>query len=126
MGNLYKTVPKFDEFCRCCCLPLLPQLACTILATLERPSSPALYDILLYFSGGKERKRPELTSPQTFSYERHFGTVGLGQIVNIIDDKNRGSAIGRAASETSASNGGGSGVIRERDGSDVQVSEHTG
>ena len=30
-------------------------------------------------AGGKERKRPELTSPQTFSYERHFGTVGLGQ-----------------------------------------------
>ena len=46
------------------------------------------------------------------------------QIVNIIDDKNR-AAIG-AASETSVAGGGandGSGVIRGRDGSDVQVSE---
>ena len=34
----------------------------------------------IYFTGDKERKRPELTSPQTFSYERHFGTVGLGQV----------------------------------------------
>ena len=31
-------------------------------------------------TGGKEGRRPELTSPQTFSYERHFGTVGLGQV----------------------------------------------
>merc|ERR1719188_1462849 len=58
-------------------------------------------------AGGKESKRPELTSPQTFSYERHFGTVGLGQIVNIIDDKNR-AAIG-AASETSMVSGEGNG-----------------
>ena len=50
--------------------------------------------------------------------------MNLLQIVNIIDDKNR-AAIG-AASETSVAGGGandGSGVIRGRDGSDVQVSE---
>ena len=33
--NLYKAVPRFGEFCSCCCLPLLPQLACSILATWE-------------------------------------------------------------------------------------------
>ena len=38
-----------------------------------------VYLICIYL-GGKEKKRPELTSPQTFSYERHFGTVGLGQV----------------------------------------------
>ena len=32
-GNLYKAVPRFGEFCSCCFLPLLPQLACGILAT---------------------------------------------------------------------------------------------
>ena len=50
--------------------------------------------------------------------------MSLLQIVNIIDDKNR-AAIG-AASETSVAGGGandGSGVIRGRDGSDVQVSK---
>ena len=30
-GNLYKAVPRFGEFCSCYCLPLLPQLACSIL-----------------------------------------------------------------------------------------------
>ena len=36
-------VPRFGEFCFCCCLPLMPQLACSILATWERPYNRALY-----------------------------------------------------------------------------------
>ena len=42
-GNLYKAVPRFGEFCSCCCLPLLPQLAGSILATWERPYRDSLY-----------------------------------------------------------------------------------
>ena len=45
----------------------------------------------------------------------------LSQIVNIIDDKNR-AAIGAASETSMAGGGGGSGVIRERDGNDVQAS----
>ena len=42
-GNLYKAiVPRFGEFCLCCCLPPLPQLACSILATWEQPSRDSL------------------------------------------------------------------------------------
>ena len=29
-GNLCKAVPRFGEFCSCCCLPLVPQLACNL------------------------------------------------------------------------------------------------
>ena len=32
----------FGEFCSCCCLPLLPQHPCSILATWELPSRGAL------------------------------------------------------------------------------------
>ena len=42
-GLQYKAVPGFGEFCSSYCLPLLPQLACSILATWERPYSGALY-----------------------------------------------------------------------------------
>ena len=42
-GNLYKAVPRFGEFWSCCCLPLLHQLACNILATWERPYTASLY-----------------------------------------------------------------------------------
>ena len=42
-GLHYKAVPRFGEFCSCCCLPLLPQLACSILATWEWPYGAALY-----------------------------------------------------------------------------------
>ena len=42
-GNLFKAVPRFGELCSCCCLPLLPQLACNILATWERPYRDSLY-----------------------------------------------------------------------------------
>ena len=48
----------------------------------------------------------------------------LSQIVNIIDDKNR-AAIGAASETSMAGGGGGSGVIRERDGNDVQVSDQS-
>ena len=41
----FKAVPRFSEFCYCCCVPLLPQLACSILATWERPYSEALYTV---------------------------------------------------------------------------------
>ena len=37
-----KFVPRFGEFRSCCCLPVLPQLSCSILATLEWPYSEAL------------------------------------------------------------------------------------
>ena len=33
----------FGEFCSCCCLPLLTQLACSILATTYKPFSESLY-----------------------------------------------------------------------------------
>ena len=36
-GLDYKSVPRFGEPCSCCCLPLLSQLPCRILATWERP-----------------------------------------------------------------------------------------
>ena len=29
--------PRFCEFCYCCCLPLLPELACSILETWQKP-----------------------------------------------------------------------------------------
>ena len=42
-GYLSKAVKRFGEFCSCCCIPLLPQLACSILATWERPYGDSLY-----------------------------------------------------------------------------------
>ena len=45
-GLDYEAIPRFSEFFSCCCLPLLPQLDCSILTTWEQPYSPALYDIL--------------------------------------------------------------------------------
>ena len=39
----YEAIPRFGEFCSCCCLPLMPQLACSILATWQRPLRGALY-----------------------------------------------------------------------------------
>ena len=33
----------FGEFCSCCCLPLLSQLACSILPTTYQPLFPALF-----------------------------------------------------------------------------------
>ena len=42
-GNLYNALPRFGEFCSCCCLPLLPQLAFSLLATWERPYRDSLY-----------------------------------------------------------------------------------
>ena len=36
-------IPRFGEYCTCSCLPLLPQLICSILATWEWPYSEALY-----------------------------------------------------------------------------------
>ena len=37
-----KVVPRLREFCSCSCLPLLPGLACRILATWETPFCRAL------------------------------------------------------------------------------------
>ena len=34
-GVVKKLIPRFGEFCYCCCSPLLPQRACNILATCE-------------------------------------------------------------------------------------------
>ena len=42
-GLAYKAVPRFGEFRSCCCLALLPQLACHILAIQELPYSEALF-----------------------------------------------------------------------------------
>ena len=39
----YMALPRFGEFCSCCCLPLLSQLVCSILATWERPHSQGLH-----------------------------------------------------------------------------------
>ena len=44
-GNLYKDVPRFGEFCSCCYLTPQLQLACSILATWERPYRDFLYTI---------------------------------------------------------------------------------
>ena len=41
-GNLYKAVPRFGEFCSWCCLPLLTQVDCSILATWEWPYRDSL------------------------------------------------------------------------------------
>ncbi len=81
--------------------------------------------------GGSEKAA--FTAPQVFSYERHLGSVGLGQIVNIIDDKSHGGmgsgAVGAAGNNgrgsSSRKRGGGSGgILKDRAGSDgngVQV-----
>ena len=42
-GLQYKLGPRFGVFCSCCCLPLLPELAGSILATWERPYRDSLY-----------------------------------------------------------------------------------
>ena len=34
-GVAKRVLPRFGEFCSCCCLPLLPQLAYSLLATWE-------------------------------------------------------------------------------------------
>ena len=44
---LYKVGPRFGEICSFCCLPLLPQLACSILATWGPPYRGALYKVLV-------------------------------------------------------------------------------
>ena len=36
-------VPRVGEFCFCCCVPLPPQLACSILETWEQPYGDSLY-----------------------------------------------------------------------------------
>ena len=40
-----KVVPRLREFCSFSCLPLLPGLACRILATWETPFCRALYTV---------------------------------------------------------------------------------
>ena len=42
-GLDWRAVPRFGKYSSCCCLPLLPQFACSILATWERPFGRALY-----------------------------------------------------------------------------------
>ena len=37
--------PTFGEFCSCSCLPLLPQLACSVHSTWGPPISGALYNL---------------------------------------------------------------------------------
>ena len=59
----YKAVPRFGEFCSCCCLPLLPQLARSILATWERP-----YRDSLYMGSGIRRRNPGLVSGMYMYY----------------------------------------------------------
>ena len=44
-GLQHKAGHRFGEFCSCCCLPLLPQLACSILATRGPPYTGALYSL---------------------------------------------------------------------------------
>ena len=41
-GLDYKAVPRFGEFCSCCCLPPLPQLACSILPNMYKDFFRAL------------------------------------------------------------------------------------
>ena len=38
-----RSIPRFGEFCSCCCLQLPPQLAWSIITTWEWPFSQALY-----------------------------------------------------------------------------------
>ena len=45
----------FGEVCYCCCLPLLPQIAYTILATTYKDFFSALYISLFTLSGGRHR-----------------------------------------------------------------------
>ena len=42
-GSTNRRAPGFCEFCSCSCLPLLPQLSCSIHATWGPPISGALY-----------------------------------------------------------------------------------
>ena len=46
----YKEGPRFGELCSCCCLPLLPQLAFSILATWSPPYTGVLYLIIFVLS----------------------------------------------------------------------------
>ena len=50
-GIAKRVLPRFGEFCYCCCLPLLPQLAYSILATWE-----ALFWRPLYGCGKEEER----------------------------------------------------------------------
>ena len=52
-----KAVPRFGELCSCRCSPLLPQLACSTLATWDRPYSRALYSQLYSFHPTSDRSR---------------------------------------------------------------------
>ena len=44
-GRQKSASARFGEFCSCCCLPLLPQLACSILATWGPPYTGSLYKV---------------------------------------------------------------------------------
>ena len=42
----YISVPRFGEFCSCCCIPLLPELECKILTIWDWHFDPSLYSNL--------------------------------------------------------------------------------
>jgi hypothetical protein len=69
-------------------------------------------------SGVGETDAAMMAEPQVFSYERHFGSVGLGQIVNIIDDKTLDESEKKEAAGGGRDRGGSAGG---GDGTGVQV-----
>ena len=56
-GHQKKALARFGEFCSCCCLPLLPQLAWSIHETWPKPFSGALYN-------RAQRRRKRSRSPR--------------------------------------------------------------
>ena len=54
-ASLHGSSAGFENLCFCCCLPLLPQLVFSILATWERPYSEALYSSRVVFIFTKQR-----------------------------------------------------------------------
>ena len=59
LQDTYISVPWFGEFCSCCCLPLLPQLACSILVTWGSP-----------YTGAQQRINYNLTENPSHILER--------------------------------------------------------
>ena len=57
-GLDYKTVPRFGELCFCCCLPLRPKLACSILVTWGPPYTGSLYNDLIGWERSKGLNPP--------------------------------------------------------------------
>ena len=83
-GLDYRTVPRSGELCYCCCLPLLPQLTCSILATWERPYRDSPFRVLWFqFWVGSESVFETDPKSRIWSrfHHRADSSIGISSIV---------------------------------------------